>query len=116
MRVTISLELEKVPYWPEIRDYVNKQMEEEGWDDAIIVRSATRGEELQLRESGNNMFATRCEGGTFELVVGLGKYLDFEEIKELHRKFGIAADKSILMHLWIAQMACLGKYLGGCDS
>jgi hypothetical protein len=116
MSVTISPVLEKVPYWPEIRDYVNKQMEEEGWDDAIFVRSANREEEIQLRESGNNIFVTLCEGWTFELVVGLGKYLDFKEIKELHRKLGIASDKSILMHLWIAQIVCLGKYLGGCDS
>jgi len=116
MSVTLSPELEKVPCWQEIRDYVNKRMAEEGWDDSICVRPATLEEETQLQGSGNNTFVTQCEDGTIELVVGLGKYLHFEEIKELHGKLGIAADKSILMHLWIAQVACLGKYFGVFDS
>ena len=116
MSVTLSPELEKVPCWQETRDYVNQRMVEEGWDDSIFVRPATLEEEIQFRGSGNNTFVTQREDGTIELVVGLGKYLNFEGIKELHGKLGIATDKSILMHLWIAQVACQDKYFGGCDS
>jgi hypothetical protein len=54
-------------------------MAEEGWDDSLCVRPAILEEETQLRGSGNNTFVTQREDGTSELVVGLGKYLNFEE-------------------------------------
>lgn len=116
MSVTLSLELEEVPCWQEIRDYVNKRKAEEGWDDSIFVRPATHEEETKFWGSADNSFVTRREDGTIELVVGLGKNLHFEEIKMLHGKLGIAVDNSILMHLWIAQVACQGKYFGAFDS
>lgn len=116
MRVTISPELEQLPYWQEIRDYVNERMAEEGWDDSIVVRLLTREEETQLQESGMNVLVTRREGGTIVLAVGLGKYFECEEIIKLDREFGIETDRSVLMLLWIAQMVWMGKSLGGCDS
>lgn len=116
MNVTLSPELEKLPYWQEMRDYVNKRMAEEGWEDSIFVRQARIEEEILLQESGNNTLVARREDGTIELVVGSGKYLNYEEIKEFHGKLGIAIEKSVLMCLWIAQASCLGKYFGAFDS
>ncbi|MBS4026656.1 MAG: hypothetical protein KGZ96_13460 [Clostridia bacterium] len=116
MGVNISPELEKVPYWPEIRDYVNERMAAEGREDSIFVRPATCEEEIQLRASGSSMFAAWHEGETLEIVIISGEYMDYEEVIKLDRKFGAAAEKNILMHLWVAQMVWMGKSLGGCDS
>ena len=116
MVVTISPELEVLPYWQEIRDYANGRMAEEGWDDSIFVRPPSQAEETQFRERGVNMLVNRHADGTFELVVDAGIYLDFAEITNLDRKFGIATGRSILTYLWMAQIACMGKSLGGCDS
>lgn len=114
MCVTLSAELEKEPCWKEIEDYVNRRIKEEGLNDSLYIRLATRKEETQLRESGNNMLVVHCEDGTRELVVGYGKYFNFAEIQESAKLY---PDKSILlMHLWIAQVVSLGKYFGGCDS
>jgi hypothetical protein len=115
MGVIISPELEKVPYWHEIRDYVNERMAAECGKNPIFIRLATRGEEAQLRESGNSILVSMREGGIMELVIGAGKYLDFEEILKLDRKFGNAC-KNLFLHLWVAQLVCMGNIVGGCDS
>jgi hypothetical protein len=114
MCVTLSAELEKVPCWQEIKDYVNRRTKEEGLNDSLYIRLATLKEETQLRGSGNNMLVVEREDGTIELVVGYGKYFNFEEIQVSAKLY---PNKSILlMHLWIAQVTCLSKYVGGCDS
>jgi hypothetical protein len=116
MSVTISPELAKVQYWQEIKDYVNRRMTEEGWEGSIFIRPMTSEEENKLRESGSNVFVASCEGGTVELAVGMGKYLEFADLVKLEQKVCTGNDSSVLMHLWIAQMACIGQNLGGCDS
>ncbi len=115
MGVIISPELEMVPYWREIRDYVNVRMAEECGEDPILIRLATREDEAQLRESGNSIFVAMREGGTIELVIGTGKYLESQEILKLDRKFGNAC-KNFFLHLWVAQLVCRGNMVGGCDS
>ena len=116
MSVSISPELEKVQYWQEIKDYVNRRMTEEGWEGSIFIRPMTCEEETKLRESGINVFVSGSEGGTIELAVGLGKYLEFADLVKLDQKVCTGNDRSVLKHLWIAQMACIGQNLGGCDS
>ena len=103
MGVIISPELEKMPSWLEIRDYVNERMAAECEEDPMFIRLATREEEAQLRESGNSILIAMREGGTMELAIGAGKYLDFEEILKLDRKFGDAR-KNLFLHLWVAQL------------
>lgn len=116
MSVTISAELEKVPCWKETRDYLNNRLKEEALEGSVFIRQATPEEEIQLQKSGKKMLLFKREEGALELAVACGKYLDFEEIKEESIKFCLAPEKSILLHLWLAQMTCLGNYYGGCDS
>lgn len=115
MGVTISPELEKAPYWPAIRDYVNERMAAEGWEGSVFIRTATGEEEAQLRESGNSMLSVMRKNEPLELAISKGKYLNFSEILKLDRKIN-AAFNNILLHLWVAQMECIGKIEGGCDS
>jgi len=116
MGVILSAELERAQYWQEIRDYVNKYIAEEGWEARAFVRLMTGEEESRLRERGNNLLVIRQEDGAIELAVGLGKYLEFEEITKQETKLGMEPKRGILMYLWMAQMVCMGNNLGGCDS
>ena len=115
MSVTLSAELEKVPCWKETKDYVNNRIEEEALEGSIFIRQATPEEEIWLQKSGKKILLLQREEGALEMAVGCGKYLNFEEIKD-SVKFCLTPERNILMHLWLAQVTCLGSYLGGCDS
>jgi len=106
MGVILSPELEKLPSWREMRDYANKRMEEEGFLITVFVRQATLGEEIELLESGNDIFSICREDGNIELVVSLGTGLSKGELGELLSKLGLTTNEEMLMrliNLWVSE-------------